>query len=178
MSSLQDQLLKAGLTTKDKANKAKSAQRKKKKIARKQKQDIVDESKLAAEQLIAEKADKARELNQIKNAEAEEKAVLAQIKQIIDSNQQDTGKPAVSFNFSDNGAIKSLDVSNEVHRHLSNGRLAITRLDGAYKLIPTPVAAKIMQRSDDFIVLINEPTEEVSEDDPYADYQIPDDLMW
>lgn len=178
MSSLQDQLLKAGLTTKDKANKAKSEQRKKKKVARKQKQDIIDESKLAAEKSMAEKAAKARELNQIRNAEAEEKAILAQIRQIIESNQQDIGKAAVTFNFSDNGAIKKLEVSNEIHRHLTNGQLAIARYDDSFKLIPKPVAEKIMQRSEDFIVLINETTEEILEDDPYADYQIPDDLMW
>ena len=77
MSSLQDQLLKAGLTTKDKANKAKGAKHKQQKVARKQKQPQIDESKLAAEQALAEQAERARELNKHKNAMAEEKALQA-----------------------------------------------------------------------------------------------------
>ena len=42
MASLQEQLLKAGLTTKDKATKAKSAKRKQNKVNRKHKIEIVD----------------------------------------------------------------------------------------------------------------------------------------
>jgi|GEM_PF-7988 len=178
MSSLQDQLLKAGLTTKDKANKAKSAKRKQQKVARKHKVDSVDENKLAAEKALAEKAERDRLLNLEKNAKAEEKAVAAQIRQLIESNKQDLGKPVITFNFSDNGAIKKLEVSNEVHRHLTNGQLAIAREDTQYALVPKPVAEKIMQRSQDYIVVLHETVDQVEEDDPYADYQIPDDLMW
>lgn len=178
MSSLQDQLLKAGLTTKDKANKAKGAKRKQQKIARKQKQPQVDESKLAAEKAMAEQAERARELNQQKNAKAEEKALFAQVKQLVESNQQTYGKPAISFNFSDSGAIKKIEVSNEIHRHLSNGLLAIAKINNQFFLVPKLIAEKIMQRREDIIITLNDRVEEVDEDDPYADYQIPDDLMW
>lgn len=178
MSSLQEQLLKAGLTTKDKANKAKSAKRKQAKINRKHKIDSVDESKAEAQKAMQEQADKARELNQQKNAAAEEKAIVAQIKQLIESNSQSLGKPVVSFNFSDNGSIKSLEVSNEIHRYLSNGRIAIVRFEENYFLVPPAVSEKIGQRSEEYLVLLNDVKEEVDEDDPYADYQIPDDLMW
>ena len=178
MSSLQDQLLKAGLVSKDKATKAKSAKRKQAKINKKHKIETVDESKAAAEKAMAEQAAKARVLNQDKNAKAEEIAIIAQIKQLIEVNRQNTGKPQVTFNFSDNNKIKKLDVSNEIHKHLSNGLLAIARYNNEYSLVPKAVAEKIKQRSEDFIVPINIQEEEVAEDDPYADYQIPDDLMW
>ncbi|MCW8876935.1 MAG: DUF2058 domain-containing protein [Kangiellaceae bacterium] len=178
MSSLQEQLLKAGLTTKDKANKAKSAKRKQAKINRKHKIESVDESKAAAQQAIADQAEKARQLNQQKNAKAEERAIVAQIKQLIETNGQSRGKPAINFNFSHNGQIKSFEVSNEVHRYLTNGRLAIVNFDSEYSLVPPAVAEKIGQRSQDYLVLINDVKEEVDEDDPYAEYQIPDDLMW
>lgn len=179
MSSLQEQLLKAGLTTKDKANKVNSAKRKQKKINRKHKINTVDEDKAAAQQTIKEQAERARQLNQEKNAIAEEKAIIAQIKQLIDVNRQSRGKPAVSFNFSDNGAIKKLEVSNEVHKYLTNGLLAIAKSADQYVLVPKAVAEKINQRSPDYIIILNDKVEEeVGEDDPYADYQIPDDLMW
>jgi uncharacterized protein YaiL (DUF2058 family) len=178
MSSLQDQLLKAGLVSKDKATKAKSAKKKQAKINRKHKIETVDENKLAAEKLMAEQADKARKLNQEKNAKAEEIAIIAQIKQLIDVNQQSKGKPQVSFNFTDADKIKKLDVSNEIHKHLSNGLLSIACYDNRYFLVPKAVAEKIIQRSSDFIIPLSIEVEAVSEDDPYADYQIPDDLMW
>ncbi len=178
MSSLQEQLLKAGLTTKDKANKAKGEKRKQHKIKHKQKSPAIDESKLEAQKALQEQAEKARLLNQEKNAIAEKKAIIAQIKQLIDTNQQPLGEPAISFNFSDNGAIKQLQVSNLVHKHLTQGQLAIAKLETTYVLVPKVIAEKIIQRSPDFIIALNESSQEPDEDDPYAEYEIPDDLMW
>ncbi|MDH5434938.1 MAG: DUF2058 domain-containing protein [Gammaproteobacteria bacterium] len=181
MSSLQEQLLKAGLTTKDKLNKVKGAKHKQEKIKRAQKREIVDNAKLEAQKTQKEMAERARKLNQLKNAEAQEKAIVAQIKQIIDVNKQSGGKPEVTFNFSDNGKIKKLEISKEIHRYLTKGFLAISRYNGEYAIIPKNIAAKIEQRSKDYIVLLNQEeaqSELEQNDDPYADYQIPDDLMW
>lgn len=180
MASLQEQLLKAGLTTKDKATKAKSAKRKQDKINRKHKIESVDENKQAAKQAQEHQAERARQLNQEKNAIAEEIAVQAQIKQLIEVNAQPLGKPLITFNFSDNGAIKKLEVSNEIHKHLTNGLLAVSKLGNEYSLVPKAIAEKINLRSTDFIIVLNDKigSEEIDEDDPYADYQVPDDLMW
>lgn len=178
MSSLQDQLLKAGLVSKDKATKTKSAKRKQAKINKKHKLETIDESKVAAEKAMADQAEKDRQLNQQKNAKAEEIAIIAQIKQLIEVNQQRTGKPQVTFNFTDSGKIKKFEVSNEVHKHITNGLLAIARFNNEYSLVPKIVAEKIQQRSDEFIVPLSIEVQEIAEDDPYADYQIPDDLMW
>ncbi|MCF6194819.1 MAG: DUF2058 domain-containing protein [Kangiellaceae bacterium] len=178
MSSLQDQLLKAGLVSKDKATKTKSAKRKQAKINRKHKLKTIDEAKVAAEKTMLKQAERDRLLNQEKNAKADEIAILAQIKQLIEVNQQATGKPQITFNFSDQGIIKKLELSNEIHRHLTNGLLNIARLNNSYSLVPKVIAEKIQQRSNEHIVPLNLETELVAEDDPYADYQIPDDLMW
>ena len=71
--------------------------------------------------------------------------------------------------------LLSIQLQNELIR----GRVAIARLGEGYELLPATAARKIMQRDAAAIVLLNtnEPTA-VDEDDPYADYQIPDDLMW
>ena len=70
-------------------------------------------------------------------------------------------------------------------KQLINGRLAIARLvinasgDCEYAIIPAVVADKIAQRDADSIVLNSALSqEEQDEDDPYADFKIPDDLMW
>lgn len=178
MSSLQDQLLKAGLVSKDKATKAKSAQRKQKKINRKHKVDSVDKAKVSAEKVMSEKAARDRKLNQEKNEKAESSAILAQIKQLIEVNQQPFGKPQVNFNFTDKNKIKKLEVSNEIHKHITNGLLSIAVIDESYSLVPKKVAEKIQQRSEDHIIPCKVENEAIQEDDPYADFQIPDDLMW
>ncbi|MNP63046.1 hypothetical protein D3C76_1583930 [compost metagenome] len=68
---------------------------------------------------------------------------------------------------------------------LISGRLAIARLitdknpDGEYAIIPAIVADKIAQRDESSIVLNAELSKEAKdEDDPYADFVVPDDLMW
>ena len=48
-----------------------------------------------------------------------------------------------------------------------------------YAIIPAVVADKIAQRDADSIVLNSTLSqEEQDEDDPYADFKVPDDLMW
>ena len=66
-----------------------------------------------------------------------------------------------------------------------NGRLAIARLstdnsaESEYAIIPASVADKIAQRDATSIVLHSALSqEEQDEDDPYADFKVPDDLMW
>ncbi len=40
------------------------------------------------------------------------------------------------------------------------------------------IGEKIAQRDASIVVQIKKKVQEVEEDDPYADYKIPDDLMW
>ena len=51
---------------------------------------------------------------------------------------------------------------------------------GGYEVIPREAALKIQERAPERIVQLNILTESQvpDEDDPYAAYQIPDDLMW
>ena len=66
-----------------------------------------------------------------------------------------------------------------LQHQLSRGMLAIAKLDQSYFIIPAVVADKIRERNATFVVYQAEPSKQaVVEDDPYADYQIPDDLMW
>ena len=74
--------------------------------------------------------------------------------------------------------VKKLYVSSKLHDELSRGLVAIARLAEQYILIPAQVAEKVMQRDAASIVLLNTKQQQPDEDDPYADYQIPDDLMW
>ena len=61
---------------------------------------------------------------------------------------------------------------------LSNGALAVVSFAGGYEVIPREAALKIQERDPGRVLLLNTRVEEADEDDPYAAYKIPDDLMW
>ncbi len=179
-NALQDQLLKAGLVDKNQANRAKSVKHKKMKHQRSNNQVIIDEAKQHAEQSIKEKSQRDRDLNRVRNKKAEEKAILAQIKQLINVNKLSKGNGSdLAYNFEDNKNVKRIFVTQESHDAISVGKLAIVKLDGQYEIVPAPVADKIKLRGEHFIILRNDPAQQdEAVDDFYADYEIPDDLMW
>lgn len=177
MASLQDQLLKAGIVDEKKAKKLKQEQRKAAKQNKGKPQ--VDEGKLAAQKAMAEKAERDRALARQRNVEADKKAIQAQIVQLIQSNRVARNPGEVAYNFTDGKKIKKLYVDALQQKQLTNGVLAIVKLTEQYELVPARVAEKIQQRNPDAVLVLNAPqANQVDEDDPYADYQIPDDLMW
>lgn len=175
--SLQDQLLKAGLIDEKKAGKIKKT--KYRQVKQKQKNKIVtaDEAKLAAQQAQSEKVERDRQLNQQRKAVAERKAIAAQVRQLIQMNRQPMDGD-IGYSFSDGALIKRIYVTGSQLKQLSNGRLCIIKLDEHYEIIPSLVAEKIQLRDDSTQILSNKPTEIPDEDDPYTDFQVPDDLMW
>ncbi|MCN4145286.1 MAG: DUF2058 domain-containing protein [Thiohalomonas sp.] len=179
-NTLQDQLLKAGLIDKNKANRAKSMRHKKMKHQRSNNQLIVDEAKLLAEKSIQEKSQRDRELNRQRNEKAQKKSIIAQIKQLIHVNKVSMGNgDDLAYNFEDNKNIKRVYVTQDSHDAIALGKLAIVKIEGQYEIVPGPVADKIKLRDESYIILRNDPSQKDEEsDDFYADYEIPDDLMW
>lgn len=184
MASLQDQLLNAGLIDGKKAKKLNKDKRKQANVDRRSKDVKVDETKAAAEAARAAKIAKDKALNREREEQAQQKAIAAQIKQLIQNHSKPKFdrecKTEVEYNFTDGTTIKKMMVASTVQRQIVNGVLTITRLGEAYHLVPTVVADKIAQRDESFIVVTNTEAveEQADEDDPYKDYVIPDDLMW
>ncbi|QFT54282.1 DUF2058 domain-containing protein [Microbulbifer sp. THAF38] len=177
MASLQDQLLQAGLVDKKKAKQIGKEKRKQQKVAKKSSQPQVDETKLAAQQARAEKAARDRALNAERDAAAQQKAIAAQIKQLVENNRQPySGETAYNFTF--DKKIKTIYVSETLRDHLIAGRLVIVAQGERFELVPRVIADKIAERNADIIVKPAETSTPMDEDDPYADFQIPDDLMW
>ena len=108
----------------------------------------------------------------------------------------------VSFQFVDQRKVKKIRVDRAQQGALQRGQLAVVTSKGRYELVPAETAQRIMDREQALndllaelqidpnassVLLFNkqsglrpEDTEKdaSNEDDPYADYQIPDDLMW
>jgi len=178
MASLQDQLLKAGIVNKKKAKKIKLAKHSQAKKQPKGHHQI-DENKLQAEKALAERIAKDKAMNKEKQALAEQKAIQAQIIQLIKSNAIDNQNGEISYQFTDGKVIAKIYVTDQLQKQLSKGIIAIAKLGEAYEMVPAIVAEKISQRDSNIILVLNDNiTTEMDEDDPYADFQIPDDLMW
>ena len=126
-----------------------------------------------------------KQLSEQQKQAALAKEYKAQVKQLIEMNRITIANGDIGFNFTDGNLIKKIFVDKLTQTQLINGRLAIARLlvdnnsEGEYAIIPASVADKIAQRDASSIVLHSAlSAEEQDEDDPYADFKVPDDLMW
>ena len=194
MPSLADQLLKAGIADKKQVKKAQTAKRREaaeqnastKQLGKKARRKLQEEqaaAKRAEEQrVLNEKADRDRELNRQKNEAAQAKALRAQIKQLVDMNTvKREGDVAYRFvHETEAGAnTETIYVNERLKQQLSKGQLAIVSLGENYQLVPAGVADRIKTRDQQVVVSQHTAdTSELDENDPYADYQIPDDFDW
>ncbi|EJD7030342.1 DUF2058 domain-containing protein [Enterobacter hormaechei] len=175
--TLQEQMLKAGLVSSKKMAKVQRTA-KKSRVQAREAREAVEENKKA-------QLERDKQLSEQQKQAVLAKEFRAQVKQLIEMNRITVAKGNITFNFTDGNLIKKIEVDKHTQTQLINGRLAIARLvinakgDCDYAIIPAVVADKIAQRDADSIVLNSALSqEEQDEDDPYADFKIPDDLMW
>ncbi|AWQ49549.1 DUF2058 domain-containing protein [Serratia marcescens] len=175
--TLQEQMLKAGLVTSKKMAKVQRTA-KKSRVQAREAREAVEENKKA-------QLERDKQLSEQQKQAALSKEYKAQVKQLIEMNRIVLAKGDIGFNFTDGNLIKRILVDKATQTQLINGRLAIARLvvenreECEYAIIPASVADKIAQRDAASIVLHSALSqEEQDEDDPYADFKVPDDLMW
>ncbi len=175
--TLQEQMLKAGLVSSKKMAKVQRTA-KKSRVQAREAREAVEENKKA-------QLERDKQLSEQQKQAVLAKEFRAQVKQLIEMNRITVARGNITFNFTDGNLIKKIEVDKQTQTQLINGRLAIARLvinakgDCDYAIIPAVVADKIAQRDADSIVLNSALSqEEQDEDDPYADFKIPDDLMW
>ncbi|HDR2753094.1 TPA: DUF2058 domain-containing protein [Enterobacter asburiae] len=175
--TLQEQMLKAGLVTSKKVAKVQRTA-KKSRVQAREAREAVEENKKA-------QIERDKQLSEQQKQAVLAKEFKAQVKQLIEMNRISVSRGNITFNFTDGNLIKKIEVDKQTQTQLINGRLAIARLvinasgDCEYAIIPAVVADKIAQRDADSIVLNSALSKEAEdEDDPYADFKIPDDLMW
>lgn len=175
-NSLQEQLLKLGLVDEKRLRQTKQQKRQEQKNPAANK-DALREQALKVQ---AEKAERDRELNRQRQEEAERKARLAQIKQMIDASRLPKGDGELTYHFIDGRKVRRLYVNPEVHRHLVSGSARVVKLHGQYHIVPAEVAEKIRERDPACVIDVPETSSSANPnpDDPYAKYQVPDDLMW
>ncbi len=151
---------------------------KKSRVQAREAREAVEENKKA-------QLERDKQLSEQQKQAALSKEYKAQVKQLIEMNRINLSKGDIGFNFTDNNLIKKIVVDKMTQAQLISGRLAIARVvadnngESEYAIIPASVADKIAQRDANSIVLNSALSqEEQDEEDPYADFKVPDDLMW
>ncbi|GIU26795.1 DUF2058 domain-containing protein [Shewanella sp. MBTL60-007] len=175
----QEQLLKAGLVSKQKVRDTKTQKRRDRKAK-------VDDGSEALKQEIAAKkqaqADKDKQLNEQRFAEASEKGLVrglvTEFKKLAISSPKDA---EIKFNFTFENKIYSLYVDEKMQSQLLNGHLGIIRHEENSYLVPHKLVERVNLLVPAWVGYLwsqEDNSDVVEEDDPYADYVIPDDLMW
>lgn len=178
---LQEQLLKAGLVKKSQVSQVAREQVK----ARHGKGPaVLTESQREAERVRAEKAEADRLLAAERNAQRRAEELRAQARQIIaDRKLPRAGEQEYRFN--DGTLIRTLLVTEALRKQLADGAVVIVRHGEGFELLPRVAAEKVRERAADLIVLDHGQSADTpastgnAEDDAYyAQFQVPDDLMW
>ncbi|MES9831406.1 MAG: DUF2058 domain-containing protein [Candidatus Thiodiazotropha sp. LLP2] len=175
-NTLQDQLLKAGLIDKNKANKASKDIRKQTRQQRNKKETAAPS---AEKQKQLEKAAKDRELNLRREEARKQREIAVQIKQLVDNHRhpRSNKEDDIPFYFNNKGKVKQMYVSTETHKMISSNKLVIVNCNGVFELVPKDISEKIRLRNPSLVIDLTD-EQPTSEDDPYAEYQVPDDLIW
>ncbi len=178
---LQEQLLKAGLVNKSKVA---AAAREQNKALHAKGPTGPSEIQIEAERARAEKAERDRALEAERKAQARVAEMRAQARQIIaDKKVPRSGES--EYRFTVDGTIRTLLVNDDLRKKLSAGVLVIARVDDRFELLPRPAADKVRERDASMIVLDHgqqagaDAEAALSDDDAYyAQFQVPDDLVW
>lgn len=175
-NALQAQLLKAGLVDNKKAKKLS------KQAVHEQRtgQSSDAEIKAKIEQDLQQKIAKDQSLNLEKKRLLDEKALHAAVVQMIGQHKIKETDGDMTYQFIDEGKIKKIYINQQIYNALVSGSLVIAKDHSSYAILPKALADRINEKLTGFIIVNNsENTQAVTdEEDPYAAYVIPDDLMW
>jgi len=181
---LQEQLLKAGLVKKSKVAEVAREQH----IARHARAPATpSEIAQEAERVRSEKTERDRALAAVLKAQARVTELRAQARQIIEDKHV-PGAGDRDYRFSADGSIRALLVDHTQSTQLASGGLVIARMGDRHVLLPRAASEKVRERDAGLIILdhgvgvasAGEPAAATaSEDDAYyAQFKVPDDLVW
>ena len=164
--SLQEQLLKSGLIDEDRLNTAKKQNKKpakkKRKTSAKQKPPVVTAVKSPVEE-----------------DPKKQKEIRVEVKKLLRSYKLNDKNGEIAYNYTINKQIKRFYVNEKQQKELIEGKLAIANWNEISYLIPANSVDELRTLYPKIDICINESEENaMDKDDPYAAYEIPDDIKW
>lgn len=181
-NALQEQLLKAGLAKKAQAS---AAAREQAKARQGKAPDASAEIQREAERVRLEKVERDRAIAAERNAQLRATEGRAQARQIVQAHAVPHAGES-EYRFTHGEVIRTLLIDAKLRKALSAGALVIVAAGEGYALLPRAAAEKARERAPELIAVDHGQAGESTvastgnaEDDAYyAQFQIPDDLVW
>lgn len=180
MASLQDQLMKSGLINKQKAKQAQTEKRRKAKQKKKKGTIEVSDVQIAINEQKAQQKQQDLDKNRETQAQLDVRAAHGKLIQMIAQHCEKNYQGEIDYHFTFENKVKRIAVNEKTQQGLIKGSLAICVLNDEFYLINKEAAAKLSEIDASVLVALHEKVEisEIEEDDPYAEFAIPDDLIW
>jgi uncharacterized protein len=177
--SLREQLLAAGFGKKKAAEQA-ERKAKDQRGAKEHQQRVAKEQQRVAQTQAAqaEKAARAKALQQRRQEEADRKERWTQIKQLIEQHRLPKVESDEYFNFVSRGKVRRMAVDAPLRERITSGELLIVRCEGKHDVVPHDIGERIRGYDARAVITLQDSAVPPSEDDPYKDYVVPDDLKW
>lgn len=171
MSSIRDQLLKAGLVTEEQVKQAESKPKKNKakpqtkqatpkqrsQKPQKKKRELTDLERFYQQRDATDKAEQAEQEKKRKEAARIRKEKRAKIGNLIKTNLVNDDTAEHRYNFVVGSSVKYLFVTEAQQTQLANGELAIVFLGEKRCLIPTEIGKQIQSIEPSRLVVFCEP---------------------
>lgn len=181
MASLQEQLLKSGLINKQKAKQVQTEKRRKAKQKKKKKGAVeITALQIAVNEKKAQQKQQDLEKNKETQAQLDARAAHGKLIQMIAQHCEKDYQGEIDYHFTFAKKVKRIAVNEKTQQRLINGALAICVLNDEFYLINKEAADKLKEIDASVLVTLHDQTEtaDIEEDDPYAEFTIPDDLIW
>ena len=178
--SLREQLLAAGFGKKKAAEQAERKAQDQQRAAKERQQRVAREQQRVAPSpaVQAEKAARAKALQQRRQEEADRKERWTQIKQLIEQHRLPKVESDEYFNFVSRGKVRRMAVDAPLRERISSGELVIVRCEGKHDVVPRDIGERIRGYDARAVIALQDSSNAPSADDPYKDYVVPDDLKW
>jgi len=178
--TLQEQLRRLGLVKKEEAEakKREKHQQLKANKAKKGGPPVVDENALLAQEAQRQKAARTQELNRQREEKLRQREENIRVQQLVAAHALPRPANGVAYRFADQGKIFRVFVEKTVIDQLSRGKAAIVRHGEGYAVVPAVIARQLREINPALVAFLNDNSKEAKDDDPYAEYAVPDDLDW
>ncbi len=176
--SLQDQLLKSGLVTKQQIR---DSRKKKSKSFKKGKQTSTEPSlaEAYAKKKNVERKERDRELNRRREEARRRKELKEKLRQLILPASKNDPKAEIARFFEFASKIRKIYVTDKQQKALNDGDLGIAYHAGRHYVVEADVITKIKALNKDAVSFFApDVTDENDEDEYYAKFEVPDDLQW
>jgi len=181
MASLQEQLMNSGLINKQKAKQAQTEKRRQAKQKKKKGSKVVSDVQIAIQEKAQLQKQKDLENNQQTQQELALRAAHGKLIQMIAQHCEKDYQGELDYHFTYDNKVKRIAVTPAIQQGLIKGLYAICVLNEEFYLINKEAAQKLRDIDPSVLVALHDQTanvEETEEDDPYAEFAVPDDLMW